>query len=176
MPARIIVEFYDTVSAEYWTNRYFTSDPYTAAGDTIDALVAAHLPMLLNNCILTKVRVDDNVPDTDNFDTVGFNAAGTRTVGADHRYPLFNTVRVDFDVSGGGRPSRKYLRGALLEGDVNFTTLTSAIITPANTFADAIVAIGTIVDPQGNAFLDGVVWPAPQMRQLRRGSKKKITP
>jgi hypothetical protein len=83
---------------------------------------------------------------------------------------------VDFDVSGGGRPSRKYLRGALLEGDVNFMTLTSAITTPANTFADAIVAIGTIVDPQGNGFLDGVVWPAPQMRQLRRGSKKKITP
>src|SRR5687768_17061270 len=170
MPARIIVEFFNTGTAEYWTNRYFTSDAYTAAGTTIDALVAAHLPMLLNSCILTKVRVDDNVPDTDNFDTVSFNVTGTRAVGSDHMYPLFNTVRIDFDVAGGGRPSRKFLRAALLEGDVNFVTLQAGIITAANTFADAIVAIGTIVDPQGNDFIDGVVWPAPQMRQLRRGS------
>lgn len=176
MPQRITIEFFNTQTAEYWTNRYFTTDPVNAAGDTIDALVAAHLPMLLNSCLLTKARVDDNVENTDNFDTVSFNSTGTRTVGSDHMYPLFNTVRIDFDVSGGGRPSRKYLRGALLEGDVNFVTLASSIITPANTFADAIVAIGTICDPQGNAFVDGVVWPAPQMRQLRRGSKKKPTP
>lgn len=176
MPQRITVEFYCSTVGEYWTNRYFTTDAVNAAGDTIDALAAAHISILRANCVLTKVRVDDNIEDTDNYDTVSFNTVGGLTTGGVNTLALFNVARVDFDVAGGGRPSRKYLRGYLTEADANFLGIETANVTQLNTFADAIVAIGTICDPQGALFVDGVVWPFVQMRQLRRGSKKKTTP
>lgn len=178
MPQRITIEHFNPNVGEYWVNRYFTTDAVDAAGDTLDALVAAHVAVHLASVLITKARIDDNVEGTDNFDTVSYNTAGTRSLGSDVQVmlPLFNVARVDFDVSGGGRPSRKYLRGTLIEGEVGFTGLASGLVAALNTYADAVVAIGTICDPQGNLFVDGVVWPYVQMRQLRRGSKKKSTP
>jgi hypothetical protein len=176
MPARITIEFYYPTIAEYWTNRYFTSDAWTAAGTTMDALVAAHRPVLFDTAFITKIRVDDGVEDTDNFDTVSVNLAGTYAIAGLNPLPFWNVARVDFDVAGGGRPSRKYLRGILTEQNCNFTALESGLTTLLNTYADAVVATGAIIDPQGNDFVDGVVWPMPAMRQLRRGSKKKVIP
>lgn len=125
---------------------------------------------------ITKARIDDNVKDTDNYDTVSYNREGEATHSTVELVPLFVVGRVDFDVSGGGSPSRKYLRAVLSEGDISFVSLGATAISRLNAFGDAIVAIGTICDPQGQLFVDAVVWPAPQMRQLRRGSKKKSTP
>lgn len=176
MPARITIQFYNNLAGRYWTNRYFTSDDWTAAGDTMDALVAAHRAILYDNNVITNIRVDDNVEETDNYDTVAVNLPGLRSGGGFALLPLFNVARVDFDVTGGGRPSRKYLRGCLAEGDASFTGLEAAMVTQLNTFGDALIAIGTLVDPQGQAFLDAVPWPFVQMRQLKRGSKKKIIP
>src|SRR5690348_14263926 len=113
MPARIIVESYCSLNGRFWTNRYFTTDAWTAAGDTIDALVDAHRNALTADSIITKVRVDDNVENTNNYDTVAFNAAGLLTAKGAALVPLFVVVRVDFDVAGGGSPSRKYMRGLL---------------------------------------------------------------
>lgn len=176
MPNRITVEFVHLASQEYWTNRYFTTTAVDAAGTVLDAIAAAHRNILASNCILTKIRIDDNVQGTDNFDTVSKNAAGLVATGGGDMLPLWVTARVDFDVAGGGRASRKYLRGIVGESAVDFTTLSSGLITLMNTFGDAIIAVGTICDPQGNLFVDAVPWPSPQMRQLRRGSKKNVTP
>lgn len=175
MPQRITVELYMPSQAEYWTNRYFTTDAVNAAGDTIDGLAAAYYAIGWSDIMVTKIRIDDNVENTDNYDTVTFNQFGSNAIGSEQHLPLFNVARVDFDVAGGGRPSRKYLRGLLTESGVTFTSLGSTTLTGLNSFGDAIVALGTICDPQGNLFVDAVPWPAPAMRQLRRGSKKSST-
>lgn len=176
MPNRITIEMFNAQASEYWSNRYFTTAEVDDAGATLDAVVNAHRNILRNNCIVTKVRIDDNTEGTDNFDTVSVNAPGLKTFGSNELLPLFVVARCDFDVSGGGRPSRKYLRGYLLESQINFTTMDSSAVDDLNAFGDAIVAIGTICDPQGSVFVDAVPWPFPAMRQLRRGSKKKTTP
>src|SRR4029450_7030898 len=100
------------------------SNTYLCEADTIDT-VAAVLPdvgdaegqMHLDNVTVTRARVSDIEPDTDVFQIVTLGVLGTRgTAGDGDWLPLFNTVRVDIDVAGGGRPSRKYYRSPLLEG------------------------------------------------------------
>lgn len=176
MPQRITIQMYAPTQMYYWTNRYWTTDAVASAGDTLDALVAAHRLVLRSDFYVHSARIDDGVPNTDNFDTVTYNLAGTVTGDLATTLPFYNTARVDFDVAGGGRPSRKYLRGLLIENDISFVTLAAGAITNMNSYGDAVVAIGTICDPQGNLFVDAVPFPAPQMRQIRRGSKKPVTP
>lgn len=173
---RVTVEKFAPELAEYWTNRYLVTAANIAAAQAfIDPIVAAERTCLLNTFYVSKARVDDMVPNSDNYDTTSINLVGQRggTTGA---VPLFVVARVDFDVSGGGRPSRKYLRGVLDKSDVSLLQLNPGVITALNTYADAIVAVGGVCDPQGQTFIDGVPWPAAAMRQLRRGSKKKTTP
>ena len=176
MPSRITIAFYAPTAGQSWTNRYFTTDLWTAGGTTMDALVAAHKPVLTNNMYITNIRIDDNVEDTDNYDTVSVNQLGTQNPAGAELMPLWVTARVDFDVAGGGSPSRKYLRGFLREDLSNFTLLHTGAVTVLETFGNAIVAIGTICDPQGNLFVDAVPYLSPQMRQLKRASKKPVTP
>lgn len=176
MPTRIIIEHYHASSGRRWTNRYFTTDAWTAAGTTMDALVAAHRAIMPTSVIITKVRVDDNVEETNNYDTVAINQAGLVDYSSQEMLPLWNTARVDFDVAGGGSPSRKFLRAVLAESNTNFMQLHPNLITALNTYGDAIVAIGTICDPQGQLFVDAVPWPSPQMRQQNRKKKKKSIP
>lgn len=176
MPQRLTITSFMAAAQEYWTNVYWTTDPVNAAGDTMDAVVAAHQMLLRSDCIITTARIDDAIEDTDNYDTVSYNVAGTLTAGGATMFPLWNTVRVDFDVAGGGRPSRKYMRGVTREDEVSFMNLGADTITNANAYGNAIVAVGTICDPQGNLFVDAVIWPYVQMRQLGRKRRKKSTP
>lgn len=173
---QITIESYYPAFGEYWTNVYHVSAAdIDTAEDAMTPIVNAHKPMLSTGAFITKARVSDMVEGTDIYDTVAYNAAGTRTLPGD-TLPLWMTVRVDFNTAGGGRPSRKYLRGALDENNTTALALSAGLVTAAQTYAAAIVAITGLVDVDGQSFVNGEVWPAPQMRQLRRGSKKKVTP
>lgn len=176
MPSRIIIEFMHGSSLRRWTNRYYCTDAWTAGGATMDALVDAHKGILRADSIITKVRIDDNVANSNNYDTVAYNAAGTVAAATTTLLPLYDVARCDFDVAGGGSPSRKYLRGLLREEDVTFGEVDATIVTALNTYGDAVVAIGSICDPQGNLFVDAVPWPYRQHRQMGRRSKKRVTP
>lgn len=171
----VTVEKYFAGANEYWVNNYNIN---AASGDdavpVISAFVNAEKALYDSAIVITKVRISSSTPDDDAFYTSAVNVAGTRTAGTGDRSPLFVVARVDFSVAW-QRPSRKYLRGIFSEGDITFSALIPGITTVLSTYATAILAITGICDEHGNTFNGASVWPAPAMRQLRRGSKKKST-
>lgn len=172
--ARLTIEKYFAGLGEYWTNIYWTDGTISEAGSALAAIIAAERALYYPTVTITKARVDDGVPNTDVFVTSVINQAGTRAASSDP-LPLFAVARVDFSIAGQGRPGRKYLRGVLQENDTASFNIVSGLLTSLQTYADAVVAAG-VTDEEGQAFSSGA--PALQvgMRQLRRGSKKKITP
>jgi hypothetical protein len=173
---RVIVEKYMPSANEYWSNVY-----HVVAADVGAAILAgedyaaAERAILTPLAIITKVRVDDKTPDTDVGATSVLNLAGLRDFGGGTIMPLFVVARVDFTVLGGGRPSRKYLRGMLGELDVTFTALSPTALSELAVYAQAICT-ASANDVDNQIFVSGAVWPQPAMRQLRRGSKKKLVP
>lgn len=168
-----IEKFYQN---EYWTNRYIVEIANVAAGHAIaQAIVDAEQAVTNSLITFTKYRISDMVPDTDNFSTVALAVAGAHADAA-QLLPLFNVVRVDFSPAI-GRPSRKYLRVGLSEGIVDGATLTAAWKTSMMlNYADALLAIPEFVGPQGEPFISAAVFSAVGMRQLRRGTKRKLEP
>lgn len=176
MIVRMNIEKYFASASEYWSNVYYcVADSPTAAISIADAVVNAEKATIDNAIIVTKAHLDDMTPGTEVFATKVYNAAGTKTVGTGDRLPLFVVCRVDFSTLGGGRPSRKYLRAILTEGDTTFTSIGAANLTLLATYAAAIVTAGC-TDVDGQVFTSGSVLTPPAMRQLRRGSKKTSTP
>ncbi len=158
----------------YWTNVYHVDAASVAAAQTQAANIqAAERPIHLTAVNFTKYRVRlattpgaaGSVTTTALLGT----RAGTGTM------PLFNVFRVDFSTAT-GRPSRKYLRGPLLTGDNLSGVLGAAAQTVLGTYAGTIYAIAGICDKQGQAFTGYAGSTQIGMRQLRRGSKRKIAP
>jgi hypothetical protein len=165
-----IEKFYE---GEYWTNRYLV-DAVDLATAVLrgDALFLKEKGFHLNGVGFTKLRVSDSASNTDVYVTIPLNDFG---VGGpmDNPMPLFNCLRVDFP-TGVGRPSRKYYRGVLTEASVSFNSLLSTAIAFYNSALQDITDDG-LVDPQGQPFTGFIVWPRVQMRQLRRGKRRRTT-
>ena len=160
---------------EYWTNVYWLAGDIGASASAAAAIIAAEQDIHFNPILLTKARLDDGLENTDVFATIIINAFGTAGAPTD-LLPLFNVLRVDF-AAGGGRPSRKYLRGCLHEGHISFNTIAPTNVTFfQTTYADVVSAISGYVDVDGDDITSGTVYPFVGMRQLRRASKKKTTP
>lgn len=173
---RLQLEKYFSGAGEYWVNVYHVEATDLAAAAALGASIRdAERPLYTSGITITKAHVDDGIAHTDVFQNVVYNMNGSRTGTTTANFPLWVTARVDFNVVGGGRPSRKFLRGVLLEADADFMTVGTAMQTLLATYANAIVAIGAVVDPQGQLFSSGAPFAAPAMRQLRRGSKKRVT-
>lgn len=173
---RLTVEKFLASAAEYWTNvYYFDSAAVTNTATFAQAVVDAERAVHLSQVTITKWRADDNTLGTDEYVTTPVNLPGLRA-GAplDTILPLFVTGRVDFAASS-GRPSRKYLRGVLQESDVSMTSISGASLTALEEYASTMAGLTGYVDIDGQELVAGSVFPAPQMRQLRRGSKKKTT-
>lgn len=173
---RITIEKYMASAAEYWTNIYHVDvADLQAAVQQIANFANAERPLYPESVVITKGRADDGIPNTDQYGTQVFNAAGTRASAGQDLNPLFVTARVDFTSAGFGSPSRKFLRGVLYESDVSFSSIGATVAALLNTYGDAIIAL-PVCDVDGQDLVDAVPFLAPQMRQLRRGSKKKIVP
>lgn len=173
---RVTIEKYQASAGEYWTNRYFVVAANLAdAALMVGGIADAEKALYHAGVMITKSHVDDYVEDTDQYQTVIHNMVGTRSTGGATALPLFVVARCDLQVAGGGRPSRKYLRGMLLENDISFTSMETGALSALTTYIGNIVAAG-VCDPQGQDVTGGAPWQAPAMRQLRRGSKKKVTP
>ncbi len=163
------------LQGEYWTNRYIVAAADLAAAVAIGVSItnierAVHYSTVL----FTKFRVSDGQPLTDVYQVVNLNSYGAAAIGTLQLMPLFNVVRVDFNTAGGGRPSRKYLRGCLSESSVNFTQLDGGYITfmDAN-YTGPMIDLAGFVDVDGQQITSGSAYPFVAMRQLRRGSKRK---
>jgi hypothetical protein len=161
---------------EYWTNRYVVNyptinDAYNGSAFILDVEQDVHYSAV----DFTKLRVSDFIANNDTFITIPTGGSGRRTVTSD-RLPLFNVVRVDFG-AGFGSPSRKYLRGILVEGDTSFNDLTPAFVTFMTTnYVQQLVPHAPYVDVDGQDINTGTVWPLVAMRQLRRGSRRRAAP
>lgn len=157
----------------YWTNVYHVEADNS--GDAINSgqgIVTAEKKVHLGSVSYTKMRVQATSPLAMSGTIVPLTGTGGRA-GSSY-LPLFNVFRVDFNV-GGGRPSRKYLRGPVLPADVSNGAMQSAAITLINTYVTDLLNLSVVCDPQGQNFVSGALFPNCGMRQLRRGSKRKTT-
>jgi hypothetical protein len=173
-PALFVCDIEKLYQGEYWTNRYVLAVADVAAGIGVgQQIAAAERNITLANVLFTKLRVSDAIPGTDNYSIHNINQFGLRP--ADPTLlPLFNVLRVDFSTFGNGRPSRKYLRGVLAEGNIEFNTINyNSIEFYQNNYCVPLLAIPGFVDVDNQAFSAASPYPFVGMRQLRRGSKRK---
>ena len=163
------------LGSEFWSNRYICdmnsiAQGIVLAGDIVDAERLIHSGLVT----FTKFRVSDL--DTELYQITTLNVQGQRS--NTDLLPLFNTLRYDLTADG-GRPSRKFYRGCLGEADIN-----GSAVSPISTaFVDALGALFKagvegqgIVGPQGEFLLQVVQHPFVQMRQLRRGTRRRTQP
>jgi hypothetical protein len=163
---------------EYWTNRYIISAADLAAATTYAAFYYDRERLVhSSNVLFTKYRVSDMNPLTDVYQIVQPNANGSRAFTTQEYMPLFCVVRVDFTAVGGGRPSRKYLRLPIYETDQMNGVLNTTYVSFIETnYSNQLVLDTSFVDVDGQDLNSGQVWPKVGMRQLRRGSKRKLQP
>jgi hypothetical protein len=176
------IEIFKTYGGERWENVYYaysdepTDWAYTAANRIVTAEASFHLPVIE----FSYYRISTVVQGDNQYVTVPLNAFGARqTDFAEALLPLFNTIRLDISRVSGGRPGRKYYRGALREQDITYDTIDVGLRTlVASALATAIgdgttTFDGPLTDEQGNLLSVPVTYPRVQMRQLRRGSRRR---
>ena len=168
------VDIEKRLGSEFWSNRYIleatTFDNAKSAGTQLANLERT---WHADSVAFTRVRVSTVDPADEQYAITTLNTFGQRNSGT-ALLPLFNTLRIDFNALT-GRPSRKYYRGVLGEGDINgdaiVTDFTSVATDLAGNFAD--FDSPGIVDPQGTSLVSATVHPFVQMRQLRRSRRKR---
>jgi hypothetical protein len=163
---------------EFWTNRYILQLADVVSGSTsAAALVEAERAITLSSVTFTSYRVSDQTPNTDVFSITPIGLVGLRTSGVGTEMPLFNVARVDFQVSM-GRPSRKYIRGSLIEGDSeSYGALIPAYLQLVNdNYVAGCLAVAAYVDVDGQSLISGACNANVGMRQLRRGSRRRTEP
>lgn len=157
----------------YWTNVYHVQAADIAAAiNTGQGIVTAEKAFHLTTTAFTKMRVQATSPLASSGTIVPLTGTGGRAGAA--YLPLFNVYRIDFNV-GGGRPSRKYIRGPFAQADQSNGAVSGTAFTAANAYVTALLNLSVVCDPQGQVFVSGALFPQVGMRQLRRGSKRKTT-
>lgn len=162
-----------------WSNRYIIQATLLPeAASVATEIVTAEQAFHNQSTQFTYARVSTILPNDGFYVTVPINDNGNRVDPADN-LPLWNTLRVDVSVVGGGRPSRKFYRLPLGESDVNNYVVQPTIISLVDTTLTALVASlqggGTpLVDPDGQEWDAITVSNRVQMRQLHR--KRRRTP
>lgn len=166
-----------------WSNTYLVDSPdLDTVAATLSDVANQESHLYLDNVQVTRVRASDTTPGTDVFTIHTANITGDRGTAADGDWlPLFNCFRVDCDVAGGGRPSRKYYRGPMLEGDQQAGFIDPGVISNIDTQAGQLITIFSTggcpwVDPDLQAVTAVHTQPKVQMRQLHRKRKKTVTP
>lgn len=170
------VDVQKRLGTEYWTNVYHVNK-----GSQADAQAwAGYIIILERQFHLTTVEfVSYRVapyPGPSEGTITPVNLFGQAAAG--DALPLFNVLRVDFPVAT-GRPSRKYYRLPLREGDqANGLLLPASRDGYQQTFDDVIFDPNYTgwCDVDGQPILAARVNTAVGMRQLRRGSKRKLEP
>jgi hypothetical protein len=169
------VDIQKQLGSEYWTNVYHVD----VAGQAQAAAVAEQIAAIEQDIHLTivtfvnyRVRPYPSGGAPGTVYPLGYN--GQNPSGS--YLPLWNTLNVVFQAAT-GRPSRKYLRIPIVEeaqsdGVLNPTYLASF----QDNYAEPLQLIPELVDVDGQGFGAIRVLSAIGMRQLRRGSRRRVTP
>jgi hypothetical protein len=164
------------LGTEYWTNVYHCA----AANQTAAKAVAAEIVILERQMhrqvvTFTSYRVAP-YPGPSEGTIIPIGQPGLLT-GTLH-LPLFNVLRVDFPAPT-GRPSRKYYRLPIGEDDQTDGFINEATRLTFQSYVDTFFAepeSDSLIDVDGQPLTSGVVMRAVGMRQLRRGSRRRLLP
>lgn len=161
----------------YWTNRYLLdlADPSDVSLEMIEAIANTEGNWHATTVTIVSARVSDMVEGTDNFIVYPLNITGAQLDGGDP-IPGFVTLRADFGV-GVGRPLRKYWRTYAAEALTSGGNWSNTFVAANQALLVTMLAeVPSICDPQGNRAVSVAVKTNLQMRQLRRGTRKKTQP
>lgn len=160
----------------YFVNRYLVSrgTPGAAVAD-VAPIVNMEKQFFGTGVSFTKARVSDGIPGTDSYIIVPLSGSGGVSSGSTQT-PLFNTVRVDLGVNA-GRPSRKYYRVSVASGQAEGQNWSTGYQETVQVNWNAMIASDVpLCDPDGQLIINAAVLRPVQMRQVRRGSRKKMQP
>lgn len=164
------------LATEYWTNVWHVQCADVAAAlinaDILMETIAANShPTVIGN----KARVSA-YPLSGGQGTIrSYNLPGLKP---NYEYlPLFNVVRIDWTPPT-GRPSRKYMKFPVAEANQTNGTLSVEAVTQYQTdFVNVCLnTVNDLCDIHGRLFTDARVQALVGMRQLRRGSKRRLQP
>jgi hypothetical protein len=178
--ATFLAQVFKVYGAIRWSNvyRFEAANLAEATTDVVPLLATAEHALLHPDMSVESIRISSATTGDDVFSVTPINEPGG-SAAADDPLPLFCTVRVDINVIGGGRPSRKYYRGNLTESvitgsTINDTTLTLFETTVNNLISDMNDAGHALEDPQQQDWDVASALRPIQMRQLHR--KRRRTP
>lgn len=170
------IDIQKKLGTEYWTNVYHVArSNQAAAAAAADFWVGIERSIHSEDVQFVSYRVAP-FPGPSEGTIYPIGLFGSRPT-ADS-LPLFNVLRVDFPAPT-GRPSRKYYRLPVREGDQANGSFTSAAMTD---FINQFVATFEDPDSAGLIDVDGQLLTSATpmitvgMRQLRRGSKRRLQP
>jgi hypothetical protein len=170
------VDVQKQLGTEYWTNVYHVARSNQASARLFaEKVIALEREFHHNLTVFTSYRVTPFPgPAEGTVVPVGLFGIG----GAGPYLPLFCCLRADFPAPT-GRPSRKYWRlpieeVAQVNGQIE-PTFVSAWQGVVDAFFASPDSAG-MIDIDGQLLTSGRILPAVAMRQLRRGSRRRITP
>lgn len=175
MPHYKIEIFKGTSSTVDWSNVYHAvASTLDDAVEIANDVVFIERDVFMEYIYFFRMRVTVNDPGFNGFTIVPLTGTGTRGTPS-FSLPLWNTFRVDFLVDG-GRPSRKFLRGPVLQSDQNGDQLTTGgiafiaenYVLPMTALFSADGIADGLVDESGNVFSSAQVHNFVQMRQMHR--------
>lgn len=161
----------------YWTNRYLLdyADPSAVPSGEFNAIVAGERAMHSNLVQFVSLRISDIVEGTDNYIVWPLTGTGG-VIPTGNPLPGWVTYRVDFGF-GAGRPGRKYYRVYVGEGQQNGNVWETSYRGDVQALMNTMIAAApSICSPDGVNVITAVAKNELQMRQLRRGTKRPLTP
>lgn len=157
-----------TDTYEEWVNRYVVR-----AADILSAISIAQQIVTAERAVhkdyvrFLDITLEPVILGTGGGTVVALSGVGG-VASTGERMPLFVCVRVWFRPQT-GKPSQKYLRLPLQEGEVANDVVASGVITLlTNSYITPLMGLTGLVDPQGQTFQTAGVKPSVQERQLRR--------
>ncbi len=168
------VDIEKQLGSEFWSNRWIVDVADLANAVALGEFIWEGEQAFHSTAVtFTRYRASSLQQGDGVFSIVPIGEQGARASGGT-LLPLFNTLRADMPAET-GRPSRKYWRGVLTEGDIDGSAVVSDFGLFMLYFAGALdpAATNQIVDPQGQTLTGLIVHPFVQMRQLRRGRRRR---
>lgn len=164
-----------------WSNVYqIDAASLVVATNAAQTIVTAERQFHKVSVTFTYARISDITTPGDIYATLPINLPGVIADPAD-ALPLWNTVRADISVVGGGRPSRKFYRLPLGEAEATgmavLVGVRNQIITTLTQLVSDLAAASVFLeDPQAQRWSVVSVQERIQMRQLHRRRRRLPAP
>lgn len=163
-----------------WSNVYqIDAASLVVATNAADMIATAERGFHKVSVTFLYARISTTTEGDDEYTTLPINLPGVIADPAD-ALPLWNTLRADINVVGGGRPSRKFYRLPLGEAETNGMAILvgqrNQVITALTQLNSDLAALSVFLeDPQAQRWSVDTVLERIQMRQLHRRRRRIIS-